>query len=137
MKIRFLAIFIFIFLISCVTSGVKVSYDKLSSFKIGTTTESQILNDLGQPTSSVFKTGGIKIYTYTYVSYQSNAASFIPIVGLLAGGADVETSSVTFTFNEGGILQDIQQVNMNSQANSGLLNQTNSGVPANKNRVIK
>lgn len=137
MKIRYLGIFIFIFLISCVTSGVKVSYDKLASFKIGSTTESQILNDLGQPTLSVIKTGGIKIYTYTYVSYQTNAASFIPIVGLLAGGADVETSSITFTFNESGLLQDVQQVNMNSQTNTGLLNQTNSGVPANKNRVIK
>ena len=48
---------------------------------------------------------GAKIITYVYFSSQVRPEIFIPIVGAFAGGADVENSMVTMTFDKKDILQ--------------------------------
>lgn len=43
---------------------------------------------------------------YSFSHAQARPASFIPVVGLFAGGADVRSSSVVLTFDRLGILLD-------------------------------
>ena len=75
------------FIAGCASSGTQISQEKATSFKEGVSTESEIVAALGKPTS-VMIMGDMKYISYSGFQYQTKAATFIPVVGLFAGGAD-------------------------------------------------
>jgi len=99
------------------SSGTKVDAAQMSQFKIGETTYDQVIQTLGPPASTVQKSDGARALVYSHVDANVRGATFIPVVGLFAGGADVKSQAVTFTFNPDGTLREYATTE--SQACSG------------------
>ncbi|MBE3488380.1 MULTISPECIES: outer membrane protein assembly factor BamE [unclassified Enterobacter cloacae complex] len=69
---------------------------KTKIFK-GKTTKQDVLASFGEPDSRSL-IDGEEQWSYTMYNSQSKATSFIPAVGLLAGGANSQTKSLTVSF---------------------------------------
>ena len=102
---KFLPIACMLMLVACTSVGVKVDPAKMSDFKKGKTTYSDVVEALGQPTQTMVSDSGDKTIQYAHLSTQARPESFIPYVGLVVGGADTETSMVSMTFDSKGILR--------------------------------
>jgi hypothetical protein len=86
----------------CVSSGTQIKQSQLTSFQKGVTTERDVTRALGQPQAISTSTSGYRVIVYSGVRASPTAASFIPIVGIFAGGANAQASSVVFTFGPDG-----------------------------------
>lgn len=93
-------------LCSCYSAGVRVDEHQARKFKAGETTYADVVRELGEPTSIVTKSDGPRSALYTYTTGSAKAATFIPIVGLFAGGADVKVVQTAFNFGADGRLVD-------------------------------
>lgn len=111
-----------IVLTGCVSSGTEVSYQQASQFQKGVTTESDVIAKLGQPNSVARLGNGTSVIVYAHIEASPNAVDFVPIVGLLAGGATAHATTVTFTFDATGRLSDYTSSTANSTAHTGLVN---------------
>ena len=78
---------------------------KVATFKPGITTYARVETAMGEPTSVNMLQDGSRAVACGYSRVQTNAATFIPIVGLFAGGADVHSESVAFTFGPDGVMR--------------------------------
>lgn len=110
----------------CVSSGTQVKDSALTQFQKGVTTESEVVKALGPPQSTVTESSGDRMDVYTGVHAQAKAASFIPVVGLFAGGANTQASYVAFTFDRSGVLKDYTS----SQTTIGSVNGPAAGYQA-------
>jgi outer membrane protein assembly factor BamE (lipoprotein component of BamABCDE complex) len=114
-----LLLILFAFALSgCVSAGRPFDETAVSQFRVGQTTERDVLATLGQPLSSSTTDSGMLVLTYGYTHGQARAATFIPIVGPLVGGADATSRSVAMVFSPDGILR--QMTRAGSSAHSGL-----------------
>lgn len=116
-----LALVVSLFIAGCASSGTQVSQNAAMQFKEGVTTEAQIVAKLGPPSGISISSGGIKTLSYTGAQYQTKAASFIPIVGLFAGGADYTISTAAYQLGTDGILQKIDYSTYNGSTGMGSL----------------
>lgn len=107
----------------CVSSGINVSQADIASFTPGQTTEAQVIARLGEPSNAATAPDGTKTDMYIHVAASANAASYVPVVGLLAGGSTSRTNSATFVFNRAGVLVSTASGQGHSNMNTGLLNQ--------------
>lgn len=94
-------------LVGCAATGVKISDDQLASLHKGETTLAQVLASFGPPTSKIKAADGTTTLQYVYAEHKVRAASFVPVVGLFAGGADIRTSVASLRFNPDGTLLDV------------------------------
>jgi outer membrane protein assembly factor BamE (lipoprotein component of BamABCDE complex) len=94
-------------LAGCATIGNSKIADKDAVSKIvaGKSTKADVQALVGEP-GHVFFADDKEIWTYTYLHSQARAASFIPVVGLFAGGADSQTNSLTVVFTKDGIVKN-------------------------------
>jgi hypothetical protein len=81
-----------------------VTAARISGFQKGVTTEAEVLALLGKPLSSIVNMDGSRIISYAAVDTGIRGASYIPVVGMFAGGADMKINSATFTFDATGRL---------------------------------
>ena len=79
--------------------------DIASQFKIGVATPADVIAKLGAPMSEVKNSDGTEMLTYVSSSGHVKAATFVPIVGLFAGGTVSRSSSLVFTFDANGLLK--------------------------------
>lgn len=108
----------------CMAAGVQVKPEQLKSFKIGETTQRDVVAKLGNPTARSLTADGSEMLIYNYTAYQAWPESFIPLIGPLVGGADVQTSMVWFQFGPDGKLTNYSA--QNSATGSG----TNFAAPS-------
>lgn len=108
-------------LCGCVSSGTQVKDSALAQFQKGTTTEAQVIQALGPPQGSSNSMSGLRTISYVGMHAQPTAASFIPIVGIFAGGADTHTSVVTFRFGADGKLADMTSQQSDASARVGVM----------------
>jgi outer membrane protein assembly factor BamE (lipoprotein component of BamABCDE complex) len=107
---------------SCVSYGNKIDRDYTNEITKGVTTEAQILQVLGKPISVGQNSSGMKTLTYMHVASQAKAASYVPIVGLFAGGADSQTTMLIITVDAStGVVSDWNYNESNSEVNTGIL----------------
>ena len=66
----------------------------------GKTTKQEVQHAYGEPTTTSFTDAGNEIWTYRYSYATSKAINFVPIVGLFAGGADVESKELVILFGK-------------------------------------
>lgn len=90
----------------CAATGVQVTQEAATQFVEGKTTETEIVAKLGQPTTTSIN-AGIKTIGYAGAQYKTNAASFIPVVGLFAGGGEYNVTVANYQIDASGILQKI------------------------------
>lgn len=105
----------------CMSSGVKVDQDRVTSLKPGVTTCADAIALLGKPTSSSLQSDGTRTYQYVYVQAQASAANFIPIVGTLVGGANTENSVFTMNCDKRGVLATYSSSQGSSDVGTGLI----------------
>lgn len=74
---------------------------------------------LGSPSNIFFDSAGREIWSYVYGTGQVKPATFIPVVGIVAGGAKSTSNTYTVYFNKQGIVENIGQGKTDIQ--SGLL----------------
>ena len=106
MKIILTTLGVVLALVGCASSGTQVSMDTASKFTEGVTTEKEIVSILGNPTATTMA-GGLRTITYSGAQCQTKAATFVPVVGMFAGGMDCQSSAVVITLDKSGIAQKI------------------------------
>ena len=106
-------------LAGCATVGREISTAQIETLKKGETTTTQAVASLGQPTGVTKTSDGKTILSYTFAHAQARPASFIPIVGIFAGGTDVRSTAVMLTFKE-DVLADYTTSTTNSGYGMGL-----------------
>jgi outer membrane protein assembly factor BamE (lipoprotein component of BamABCDE complex) len=72
----------------------------------GVTTKDKIRELYGSPLNVSLTDGGSEVWNYEYTHATATAASYVPIVGLFAGGTDVSKNQVVFIFNKDGVMQN-------------------------------
>lgn len=102
----------------CATTGTQVDQSQVKAFTPGITTRAEVEARLGPPTMTQTMPDGGMILTYSYAHAQVRAASFIPVVGLFAGGSDVKADSVSIWIDPQGHYQTSQHAT--SQYGAGL-----------------
>lgn len=112
-------------LAGCATSGVQVGSEQTAAFKQGITTEADVVQKLGRPNNVLTSSDGGKTLTYSYANVQIRPSTFIPIVGLFAGGSDVRSSATSFVFDKSGKLVSHNTVSNEYGTSTGLT----SGAP--------
>ena len=86
------------------TSGTYVSDSQRTGFQTGVTTETQVLGELGAPSSTASLVGGGKRDVYTYYDDSLRPIGYFPLLGLIAGDSWPHTTTVNFDFNTQGVL---------------------------------
>ena len=119
----------------CVSGGNPsiVDQDRVSQIKLNTSAKEDVKRILGQPNSISRQSGSysafpglpastsmtnVEVWSYTHMNVDVDAATFIPIVGLFAGGATSNINTFTVVFDEQGIVRHISSTQ--SQGRSGL-----------------
>jgi outer membrane protein assembly factor BamE (lipoprotein component of BamABCDE complex) len=92
-------------LAGCMSTGVEVRPDQTADFRNGVTTRADVLARLGAPTTQATLPDGSTMLVYAFSAAQARPASFIPIVGAFAGGADARSSMASFQFAPDGVLK--------------------------------
>lgn len=87
----------------------------LAAFKVGVTTYPDVVAALGPPSSESVDSTGARTIAFTSVRTHVKAATFIPYVGLFAGGATGDVSILVFIFGPDGRLTAYQSTS--SQTN--------------------
>jgi len=70
----------------------------------GKTTKQEVQAAYGQPTQTTFTDGGNEIWTYRYAYATPKAINFVPVVGIFAGGADVQTKELVVMFDKANVV---------------------------------
>ncbi len=119
----------------CVSSGNPsvVDQDRISQIKLNISAKKDVKRILGQPNSISQQSGrysafpglpastamtNVEVWSYAHMSVAVNVATFIPIVGLFAGGATSNINTFSVVFDEQGIVRYISSTQ--SQGHSGL-----------------
>lgn len=107
-KLGFIVLVVLL-LAGCATVGNKqITNDELvSKIKIGITTKAEVKQTLGEPTKVTFTDNNEEIWDYIYARSQMRAASLIPVVGIFAGGADINNQTLTIRFNKDGLVKEL------------------------------
>lgn len=95
-----------------------VTADDVAQFSVGTATLEDIEAKLGKPQSITHNADGTEAVIYIATSTKVKGATFIPYVGLFAGGAKSEVHSATFTFDAGGVLRSTSSTNTETNCNA-------------------
>lgn len=107
----------------CASSGTLVAEQQASQFERGVTTRAQVIAKLGEPQQSTKMDDGTRIDVYVHIQASATTATYIPVVGLFAGGAKGSNNTATFTYGPDGILKSIGTSAGQNNVNTGLLNQ--------------
>lgn len=70
----------------------------------GRTTKTEIQTTYGDPNDTSFTDGGNEIWKYTYAYATPTAASFVPVIGIFAGGVDVDKKTLVILFDNAGVV---------------------------------
>jgi hypothetical protein len=95
-------------LAACVSVGTQVEQADVDRFQKGVTTPAEVVAKLGAPQETGHKNNGDTTLSYVYMKGTPKPATFIPVVGLFAGGSDTHTTRVTFEFDPSGHLLTVE-----------------------------
>jgi outer membrane protein assembly factor BamE (lipoprotein component of BamABCDE complex) len=112
-------------LAGCMSYGSMVSQQQADQFKTGETTEAQIVAALGPPTS-ITTANGTRTLAYVGVKAQARAASFIPFIGPLVGGADSQVNQVIFKLDRDGRLASTETTQTAGSSGMGFASGTSA-----------
>ncbi len=108
MKRTFL-VFCLALLIGCATVGnVQISDPgTVSKIEEGKSSKADVRALVGEPTKVNFDTNKNEIWEYIYTKATAKPASFIPVVGIFAGGADMSGNTLTILFDKNGVVERV------------------------------
>lgn len=89
-----------------------------SQFTVGTSTIADVERVYGKPVSESVSSDGAHVLAYGRVHAHAKVASFIPVVGLFAGGAVGSSETTVFTFDKDGHLKSYTSQSTNIDCKS-------------------
>jgi outer membrane protein assembly factor BamE (lipoprotein component of BamABCDE complex) len=94
---------------ACVSAGnqvLKTADAETVSHSIvdGQSTKASVQASFGDPNDTSFTDGGNDVWKYSYAYGTPKAATFIPIVGIFAGGMDVDKKTLVILFDKSGVV---------------------------------
>lgn len=92
-----------------------------SRFTVGTSTVGDVESVYGQPTTESALSTGERVLVYATTHARVKATTFIPVVGLFAGGAKVSAQSISFVFDKDGKLKSYSGQATNVDCSSAIL----------------
>jgi outer membrane protein assembly factor BamE (lipoprotein component of BamABCDE complex) len=94
-------------LLSCMSVGNKQIMDvsKTSQIQEGKTTKAEIIALIGEPNHTTSMPNGEEMLMYSYTQSTTRPTTFIPVIGLFAGGADMKGKTLMLKIDKNGILQ--------------------------------
>ena len=116
---RVVVIVVAMALAGCATSGRQISTTQMAAMEKGKTTYTDVVARLGKPTLDTVMADGSRTALYNFTKAGIKGATFIPIVGLFAGGMNVSGSAVTFNFDPAGVLKDYSTSTSNIDTKNG------------------
>jgi cytochrome oxidase Cu insertion factor (SCO1/SenC/PrrC family) len=112
-------------LAGCAAAGVQVSDQQAQSFQVGRATYTEVVAQLGQPTTVTTSTNGRRVAVYSYAAMSARLQNFIPYIGPFVAGYDTKSSAVVFTFDARGVLRETSS----TQSNAGVGANLAAGTP--------
>ena len=103
-------------------SGTKVDSSQAAQFQPGVTTYDQVVAALGPPNNLTQMSDGSRIIVYVNTQTNVHGATFIPIVGMFAAGADAKQQMASFTFDQRGILKTYSTGQTQACSDGGVFN---------------
>lgn len=117
---RYLAVLFIVLLSGCATVGTQIDGNYTQSIKEGVTTEREIIAALGAPLTVTQNSDGTKTLMYVYSEAQTKAATFIPVVGLFAGGTDTKSQSLVVIIKD-GLVQSWSMTESEQEYKTGII----------------
>lgn len=102
-----------------VQQGTKVEARDVSFVKKGQTTKAELINRLGQPTTSSVDGSGKETLIWEYYKHTSDAKSFIPFAGFVMGSTEMEGSTFTVSLDKNKRVADHQIASSRSEGKLG------------------
>lgn len=110
-----LAISLAISLAGCTYGGGKqVAPAEIAGFQEGIATPSDVIAQLGRPTTDMQDSVGGRTLGYARVASNVNGAAFVPIIGLFAGRTTGEYHAVIFMFGPDARLKSMRTIDSQS-----------------------
>lgn len=96
-------------LAGCMTVGNRqiANKDVVSRIEASKTTKNEVVALVGQPTRVRFMDSGGETWEYEMQKSQIRGATLIPVIGLFAGGANIQTYSLSILFRPDGIVEKV------------------------------
>ena len=107
----------------CASNGTKVTEEQQAQFKVGISTEAEVIAKLGPPDYVNKLPDGTKVDTYAHATASGSALNIVPIVNIFASSHTNTSDMAGFTFDSHGILANMSSGHSQSTHNTGLLNQ--------------
>jgi outer membrane protein assembly factor BamE (lipoprotein component of BamABCDE complex) len=107
-------------LMGCISVGHKIDQTAADRIVKGQTTRTEVLQLLGSPDNITRTSRGDTIFLYNYMRTTPKPATFIPLVGVFAGGANVQHQMYMVTFGSNGVVKDYISTYGASQADAGV-----------------
>jgi hypothetical protein len=95
-----------------------------SQFTVGTSTISDVEAVYGQPTTQSVVSTGDRVLIYATSHAHVKAVTFVPVVGLFAGGAKASAQSMSFVFDKDGKLKAYSGQTTNVDCSSAIISAT-------------
>lgn len=108
--------------LGCTTIGHRINQASIERIKKGQTTKEEVLQWLGSPYQVTNDGNGNTTFFYMYSNYAMKPQTFIPVLGALTGGGDMESQSAMVFFGPDGVVKDITSSAGSTEVGMGLLN---------------
>lgn len=92
-------------------------FGRYTQLQADQTTKSQTFDLFGQPHDIRYLESGESVWIYYSVSMTMNGASFVPIVGLIAGGSNAQARIANFYFNAENTFQKVETLTKQQYVN--------------------
>ncbi len=106
-------------LCGCASVGNNFDANKVSTIKKGETTEADLIKTFGQPSQRGINSEGTITLSWIYSEATAKGATFIPIVGAFAGGANVKTKILCVYLDQSGKVSRYDYSGGSTQAGAG------------------
>lgn len=95
-----------------------------SQFKVGESTVADVEKVYGKPSTERLNSDGQHIIIYGRTHAHVKAASFVPVVGLFAGGEKGHADITTFTFDKDSKLKSFERSTTSIDCTTGVIGAT-------------
>lgn len=128
MRVAFSAIVCAAVLAAHQVSAAAIADEQLQNLVIGTTRFDEVIQKFGRPMSISTSSDGTRVLVYAEMKTRVKAATFIPVVGLFAGGAKSNSDITRLEFDASGLLT--KAMNSSTQVDCGIWGGCGAGGPA-------
>jgi outer membrane protein assembly factor BamE (lipoprotein component of BamABCDE complex) len=130
---KLILILIIALLAGCASVGRKLDVTAVDKVVKGQSKQ-EVTALIGSPDSKAtsmnsFTGQTIEVWVYSFMTYESSPANFIPVVGALAGSAQMQQELLTITFDGSGMVDSKMFSQTQNQMNSGLITQPSTTLP--------